>query len=423
MKKVVPFFLLIMIFSRIPLLAAEEKISLAECYRLALQRSDIVAISNEEIVQAEARYMQALGSVLPKIAFLATETLQDPAVNTAATNTFQETFTRLSTPQLAVNLKQPIFRGFREFNALRASRADQAQKKLLKIEAERQLFLDVVVAYLTIAEIERDIDTTKKIITVSQRRITDLKERIGLGKSRESEGSLQETNLSLLQADLEQKMGDRRVAYEMLSFFTGLDPSPPIQTKNPSSEKPQAMDYYVTMGGNRPDVQASLEAINVAVGLAKIEKGNLLPTADLDANYYPYRVGFLKEINWDAKFSLAVPIFNFETLGNIKEANSRVKQAEYQAEEIRRQALTEIKKSFEAYQYSRGVYGKYSVATGNANKSYLLQVGDFEKGLINNQDVLESQNTLFSAMRLRDTAEIGVWINWFRLQIASGILP
>lgn len=403
--------------------AAAETLDLPTCYQLALERSQTVAIANEEIVQAQARFQQALGSILPHVTFTVKETLQDPASNAGTTNSFQQTFTRLSTPETDFKLTQPLFRGFQELTALKISKIDQKQQALRKQDAERLLFLDVATAYLTVALIERDISTTRQIIAVSRKQLGTLKERIALGKNRDSEGALQETNLSLLEADLEKRLGDKKVAYEMMSFLTGLDPQPPLDLRAPMLQSLQPVDSYLVEGGARPDLQADIQGIGIAKGRVKFEKGALLPHADFEANYYPYRVGFLRDIQWDAQFSLSVPVFNFETLGNIKDAQSKAKQAEYKAEEKRRRIIDEIKKSYEAYQSSRLQWKKYSEATQKAQHSHQLQLNDFSLGLINALDVLQSQQTWFEAMRQRDTSEIQAYLNWVKLQISAARLP
>lgn len=404
-------------------ITAANEMNLMECYRISLERSQTVAISKEEIARAEARFQQALGSSLPKLTFFASETLQDPAATSTTSDSFETSFTRLSTPATQFNLKLPLFRGLRELNALKTARVDRQQQVYLWINAQRLLLSEVANAYLLIARIERNIVTTKKIIAVSRRQLGVLQQRIALGKNRESEESLQATNLSLLEADLIKQQGDLKVAYELLSFYTGLDPHPPISTKAPVLETLQPMDNYVESGAARPDLQADIQAIDVAKGLEKIEKGKMLPTLDAEANYYPYRVGFLKDIQWDAGFNLAVPIFNWETLGTIKEAKVRSKQAEYQAEQSRRVVLDDIKRSYEAYQSSRAQYKKYSEASQKAQRTYELQSTDFGMGLINALDVLQTQETWFEALRARDTAEILAYYDWIKLQIASARMP
>ncbi len=122
-----------------PLLAAtgekaekgSRKMSLQECYDLALQRSETVAISEQEIAVAQAIYTQALGSVLPKLTINVQELLQDSSANSSGAGSVGSTFTQFSRPSVAVNLTQKLFQGFKEFRAIKLAKVNESQKRLL----------------------------------------------------------------------------------------------------------------------------------------------------------------------------------------------------------------------------------------------------------------------------------------------------
>jgi len=424
MKRLLASFLMIQLVAAPAFAAtADKKMSLQECYDLALQRSETVAISEQEIAAAQAIYTQALGSVLPKLSINVQEFLQDSSAQSNGGGSVGSTFTQFSRPSVAVTLNQPIFRGFKEFHALKLAKVNESQKRLLHRNAERLLFQDVVIAFLTIVKIERDIEIFQKIIQVETSSIHELAERVHLGKSRESEAALLETDVALLQAQLEQKRGERRTAYDSLAFLTGIDPQPPIAYDNPPVRDLKPLDYYTSLLDERPDVQAARDDVQLAKGQVKIRQGDLLPSADVAANYYPYRAGFLKDIKWDATFNVGIPVFNWETVGQIREAKTRAKQSELQEELTRRTASTQVQKSYDGYVSSRNEYQKFRSASDKARQSYDLQSKDFSQSLINTLDLLQSQQTWLDALRQRNTAEVETWLDWLALQVTAGVLP
>src|SRR5205814_5701716 len=95
--------------------------------------------------------------------------------------------------------------------------------------------------------------------------------------------------------------------------LTGLNPQPPVQLEDPLSVKVEPMQYYVEHTNTRADVQAAQQQITIAKGEVQVVKGDLYPQVDLSANYYPYRVGFLSQINWDATINVNAPLFNWGT--------------------------------------------------------------------------------------------------------------
>lgn len=417
-------FVLLLLLLPFPLNAAVEPgMSLEECYRYALQRSETVAISEQEIARAQAIYTQALGSVLPKLTINVTELLQDSSANTDGAGSVGSTFTQFSRPGVAVTLNQPIFRGFKEFRALKLAKINESQQRLLWRNAERLLFQDVVISFLTIVKLERDIEAFQSILKVQRSSLGELNERVKLGKSRDAEGALLSAQLALNEAELARLQGNRKVAYDTLSFLTGLDPQPTIGYLNPPVRDLQPLEYYATRVDNRYDVQASRDATEIARGEIKIRQGDLLPQADVVANYYPYRAGFQRDIKWDALFSVGIPVFNWETVGFIREAKVKAKQAELQSELTRRLASTEIQRSYDGYVSSLNQYKKFANASSKARQSYDLQSKDFKDALITTIDLLQSQETWLDALRQRNTSEAQAWIDWLGLQVTSGILP
>jgi outer membrane protein len=423
-KKKILILFFIGIFCNASRLGAEERLTLKQCYDYALKRSEIVSISNEDINRAKARYLQALGAVLPQISINASEFLQDDSsqANNGGGNV-GSTFTRFSTPEVAITANQTLFRGLKEINALKLSHSDRQLQKYKKADVERLLFRDVATAFYTVAKIELDIKSSQKIIRVLKGQIGELKDRVKLGKSRISEQVAQEADLSLLEADLVKKEGDRKVAYEMLSFLTGLDPQPPIQAGEPVERKLEPVEKYLGQAESRPDIKADEESFELAKGNTRIAKGDLLPYASAEANYYPYRVGFRKDIHWDATFNLNIPVFNLATWGHINDAKLQAKQAELQAQLTRRQALSDVKKSYEAYQSSLVQYKKYNFATAKAEESYQKQLEDFRLDIITNLDVLQSQRTWLTALRQRDAAKAQLWADYASLIVTIGALP
>ncbi len=406
--------------------AQTNKISLRECYELALKRSETIQISDEAIVQARARYAQALSQILPKVNIKVSEFLQDDSANTSNNTTTGQvvnTFTRFSRPEVALNISQNLFQGFREITAIRLAGVDESQQRFSKEDAQRLLYKDVATAFVTIVEIEQDIQSSQKILASHRNRIQELKKRISLGKSRESEELAQEAEAKLLEASLQQKKGDLKVAYEMLSFLTGLDPQPSIHWIDPNKLLLRPLGDYVLLAESRPDVMAKRKAAEIAKGNIKITRADLLPNAKAEANFYPYRVGFQKDIHWDATFTLNIPVFNWGSYGLIREVKSKAKQSELQVQLLQRQAVTDIKKAYDTYRSSMEEYRKYNGAAQKSEQSFQKQLEDYNLGLITNLDVLHAQSTWLEALRQRNDSRIRVLSHWVALQITAGIKP
>lgn len=418
-----PIFCLIILLLAFPAQGkAEAKLSLKECFQLALNYSDVVAISKEEIQLARARYSQALGEVLPQITFQVSELLQDPSGNSGG-DVVGQTFTQLSRSTGAFNLQQVLFRGFQEIEALKIGHLNQKRSVEDEKNVERLLFQDVVIAFYTIALIERDIETDELIVSVIQQRVKELRERVELGKSREGELTQEQAALALLEGDLEREKGQRAVAYEMMSFLTGKVPMPPIAVADPVKIPDRPLAFFLEQTPNRPDLMAAQTTVDIAEKNIKVARGNFLPRVDLEANVYPFRPGFQSNILWDVEFRGEVPLFKYQNFGIYKEAKVLAKQAEFEAQNQLRVARKEVKEAFENYQSSRAQYRRFRHAVGLAYKNFQLQNKDFSFGRATNLDVLTAQRTWLSSLEERNRSEVQLWLDWTNLQIASGVMP
>lgn len=402
---------------------AAERLTVRDCYALALQRSATVAIADEDIRRARARYTQALGTLLPQITATGTESLQQRAPNVGATSNVTESFTRQSRPEVAIGITQPLFQGLKELQAVRLAGADRVAQEQRRAEAARLLYKDVAAAFYLIARIEQEIHTTKRILHVLRSRAAELRSWTELGKARPSELSSQATDLALLEADLVKREGDRRVAYEMLTFLTGLDPHPPILATNPAREGWRSLEYYATYATQRPDVRATEASARASKSEVAARRADLLPHADASANYYPYRVGFQKDIHWDAKLTVSVPVLNVGALGQLKEAKAKVKQAELRAQHASLEAAHDIRTAYATARSSAQQADRYAAAVRMAERNWSQQAADYRLGLVTNLEVLTAQRTWLEALRLHDAARAQAWLDYAMLQTAAGIIP
>lgn len=406
--------------------SSSSKISLRECYELSVKYMETVQISDQEIQVAKARFSEVLGEIIPRVRIFATEFLQDDHANTpTGTTTGQvvNTFTRFSRPEVGVNVTQNLFRGFREITAMRLAKTDERMQGYNKEDVERLLYEDVAVAFYTVMQAEQDVASNQKVIKAYKDRILELNKRIELGKSRESEVLAQESDLGILEGTIERDKGRVIVAYQMLSFLTGLDPHPRIQWDDPSKYVLKPLPEYTALAEGRADVMSSKMAVDMAKGKVKYDKGALLPDAGADFNAYMYRVGFQENIFWDANFRLNVPVFNWSTYGLIRESKAKALQSELQLQLLKRQAVRDIKNAYERYSASMIEYQKYFSAAQKSDASYRQQIQDYNMGLINNLDVIYAMNTWLVAVRQRDDSKVRLLANWVSLHVTSGIKP
>jgi len=180
-----------------------------------------------------------------------------------------------------VQVKQPLFRGFRT-----KAETEAAEKTVLagraKLEsAEQQLFLDTASAYLGILRDEAVLDLERNHETVLEDKLKETNTRAQAGEltrtdERQSESRLARARVSRYQA--ESTLTQDRAAYTRL---VGMDPAglqPPVLIVESASSLAAIFHRAET---NNPDVLSAQYAVEEADAEIRLNRGGLLPEVDL----------------------------------------------------------------------------------------------------------------------------------------------
>ena len=415
MKKI-PLLLIISLAFPTTATAAEEAsgpLTMADCYRLALKQSEQIAIRQELIAEAEARFSRALSGILPRASFSSSDKRQDGSGESA--------FTLRHVPERKFLFSQPLFGGFKEFSAMAATRAEGRQRILEKKRAEQLLLLDVADAFYLLLEQREKSDILKRTHSTLQERIKDLQQREQIGRSRRSEVVGAEAQMRRAEADLELAQRDETVARQLLEFLTGLERIRDISDTGPATPEAEPEEAYLMKASSRYDVKASEEAFVVSEKQVAVAKSGRLPTVGLDGNYYVERAGVSKQVDWDVALKVDVPIFSGgEISGEVKEAASKAAQAKLRMSEAGRKALREIREAYARFQAGISRMNTLAKLLEASEESYSLQLEDYRRSLINNLDVLLSLEDLENARRDFSEAKYDAKRLYWQLKVASG---
>jgi outer membrane protein TolC len=286
----------------------------------------------------------------------------------------------------------------------------------------------VTIAYYTVLDTEQEQEALRSIRETVLKRVEELQERVRLGKSRESEILSTEAALAALDAEVERISGLIKTSREMLAFLTGV-PADDLLHKRlidefavPSSAGP--LETHLASLNSRPDLNASEEAVRIGRGRVSYEKGGRLPTVDLEANYYPYRVGFLSDIDWDLLLTFNLPIFQGgATRGKIREAQALLKQSELSKQEAFRRAEREVRNAYEDLGTARKREAILRRAESKAEENFKVQTEEYRLGLVNNLDVLQTLRDWRERQREARLAHFQTKLAYARLIVATGHLP
>jgi outer membrane protein len=393
-----------------------EPMNLDQYYEAALKRSEVIGTHRELITQAEEQYRQARAARLPTLSGVASYT-QQPSVN--ITPAPPSTLSSQTNARLTVT--QPLFRGFREFAALRQTKALVSAQDDDYRRARVLLFEDVVQNFYTVLSLETDLDNYTEEINQNLARKKDLQARVRIGKSRKSEVLNVEAAISSLRAQVEQIHGQLQAARENLAFLSGRDADTPLRDEQPTVYQVEPVDAYLSKLDQRPDIEASKQRYVAAKENVAVIKGERLPSLDLNGNYYLERPGYFKDINWDVQLLLTIPLYSGGSVkSKVREAVSQRTQAGLALSETRRQAEQEIRSAHSAVVFDLAQRDALENSTNAAEKSYQAQLRDYRLGLVTNLDVLQALTALQQNRRALDRVRLSTKLDFLKLQAVCG---
>jgi outer membrane protein len=388
-------------------------LTLDETFAQALVRSEVVATQSELIRQAEERYRQAGAALHPTVSGVASYTWQDSGARDLTASPTRQPLARLTATQ-------PLFRGFREFAAVRQSQALVDAQGDDYQNARVQLFKDVAQNFYDVLTLEQELKNLDEQIDQYRQREKELSDRVRIGRSRPGETLTVQSTVSTLRAQVEQRKAELNAAREVFAFLSGQPAPTPLRDAEAIPADPGALDAYLARLALRPDVKAAQRRLAAAQENISVARGAHLPSLDLNANRYLERTGALENVDWDVQLALTVPLYAGGSVqSRVREAQSQSTQAELGVSQVKRQAEQEIRSLHQSVMLDRSQLAALEMATDAARKNYETQQRDYRFGLVTNLDVLQALTVFQENQRALDRARYTAKLQYLRLQAAA----
>jgi len=386
---------------------ARETLSLRDCFKAALKRSEVLATQQELVIQAEENYHRAWGAILPSVTGSYSYFHRNAPDLTSSGNTDS------SAGQQTLNIMadQPLFRGFRDFAALNQTKALITAQEQARQWAGMQLYRDVAQAFYTRLAVQKDLNVLDNELELYQKRIKELHNRITIGRSRITEVLTVQAAQAILKAQREQVLGQLNVAKEVLAFLTGLDRDIQLDDTDEVPSNAGSLESYQSDINARPDIMAARKNVEAFKSNVSIAKGAHLPSVDLIGNYYADRPDPHKNGDWDLAITVTLPIFTGGTISsNVKTAESQQRQSEIQLSQVQRMALEEIRSLHYNFKSDLTQLAALQEAFNLSEKNYQANAKDYKLNLVTNLDVLQAitayQDTHRSLEKIRYLTKI-----------------
>ncbi|OQA55007.1 MAG: Outer membrane protein OprM precursor [Candidatus Omnitrophica bacterium ADurb.Bin277] len=394
--------------------ASNAPLTLDECYRLALVQSETIAIQEQAIKRAEAQIFTALSHGLGDVNYVWTRQLQDITKEEGGNIDPDRTENKFT-------FSQPLFQGFKAMGAITGAGSYTKEQKQLWIRAKQLLYLDVARAFYTTLKFRKDILILKEIHTFLEQRIEELGERERLGRSRQSEVLTARSRLQLVEADEANIRGLVALAEYELEFLTGVTIENRNLEETADEQTVRDLSDYLDFVETRPDVRAADYAVKTSKRGILVAQSAFWPSITFNHNQYMRREGVTNKVDWDALFTVNVPLFSgTETVGQVKDSISQFRQKKLSLSLAKRSAALEIRQSYRNWIASREELEALKNAVASANENYKLQVEEYRRSLVNNLDVLVALQSLNETMRSQNLSHYKMKGNEAAIRVATG---
>lgn len=391
--------------------------TLDELYKIALERSERIKISEEDVFVAERNKDKALSLLFPKLFGMGAYTgYKDRKIADSGSQTQP-----FETASWSVLLNQTMSTSGRELTALKMTKDNIEKNKMDLFSVKENYMLVVTNAYY-------DVLKAGKLVEISQANIVRLIKYRDAAATRLKIGEVTKTAVLRAEAELSGAQSASVKAENLFSAtkavlqrIVGLEgdfdlydiyKSASLDVKNISSGNDDPLDLHCTSlyleclkdvaYSQRSELKSLTLLKNIAEGQVKYTQGAHWPTLSLEGVYIAKHetpeTGSLIRDNLYGGVRLTVPFFEgglrrAETL----EAMAKQRQTEYALSDLKKSIRVEIENAYLDYVAQKGVLKSLGDQVSFARDNFNAVSKQFDFGLSQSIDVIDANNVLVSA--------------------------
>ncbi len=408
-------FLFVLLFMTYP---AHSAISLKDAFESARGNMENLKRSEALLEAAEDRKTRARGFHLPTLRGVGNETRIDQPSASGVNRAF--VLTRQYSA--ALRLEQPLFRGGIR-GAYEYAKEDILLSEFQKNATELNLYQLVINSYYNLLSARMDVLNLQELMRLSGNRVKELRTRTNVGRSRK--GELVQAESQLLTAQTRTRQGDISLieAEANFEYYTGMKAAELTGLQTLPTDAGD-LNKHIDKLKQRPDIQATLQQVNLRDTQISIAKGAHMPSVDFVGNYYFDRTGVLQSSEWDAAVLVSIPIFEGgRTQAVVREAVENRKVAELESRQTVRAAERDLSIIYQNFIASVAQLETMKEAVAKAEEGYRLNSRDFGNGQATNLDVIQSLNLYIETKRSYDSLQAGAHMLLKNLEASTGVLP
>ena len=415
--------------------SAFEEYSLEDLYRIALERSEKIKISGEEVYVSESGKDKALSALLPKFSAFWDYTRY----------TEQKFFTQAVTPFViqpqysitwGLRLDQSVSLSGREITAFKIAQKNIEKSKYdLRAMREKYLF-EVSSAYYDVLRAKSAVEIAKTSVERLAKHRDAAATRLKVGEVTKTALLRAQAELSGAQSELVKAENNLKLAMAILARLAGL--SDDYELKEVAGSADLGIlppDYGGSTVAHLREIalseRAELKAVELQKKIAddqvKYAQGTYWPTLSIEGVYSrlknePSSPFFIDETIYGA---LNLNFTFFEgglRKAEVRESEARQRQAGLALEDLKKDITIEVENAYLDFMTQKGVLKSLEDQLTFAKDNYDAVSKQFEFGLADSIEVMDANTLLVTAEKQLANAKYDYQLSILRVESASGTL-
>lgn len=423
MKKI--FFILFIAILFTSSVYAEEY-SLEDLYKIALERSEQIKISEEDLYISERGRDKATAALLPTVSAFSDYTKYNKKIFGSANSLIQPE----SSISWGVRLNQSLSLGGREFAAFKISK-ENIEKSRYDLNAVKENYLFTVSsAYYDVLKAKKNLDiaraNTERLIKYRDAAST----RLRLGEVTKTDLLRAQAELSGSQSELVRAENGLKLAKAVLARLVGLSGDYDIKAsdfKKEPLEEFRLSSLIEKAFTERAELKSFNHQKRIAEEQVTFAKGAFWPTLSIQGVYArsdenPATASLIKEDIFGV-LSLTFPFFEGGLRkAEVREAEAKQRQAVLAIEDLKKSITVEVENAYLDFMTQKDVLKSLEDQAKFARENYNSVSKQYEFGLAHSIDVTDSNTLLVTAERQFTDAQYNYQLSILKVEKTTGRL-
>ncbi|HBR22043.1 MAG TPA: hypothetical protein DD713_05675 [Nitrospiraceae bacterium] len=404
--------------------------SLEDLYEIALERSERIKISEEDLFIAEMGKDKARAALLPKLSGFGNYTrYTENKYSSSGTLTQPD-----DSKSWGMRLDQSFTLSGREVTGFSISKENIEKNKYELHAVKEEYLLGVSAAYYEVLRAKKALDIMKANVERLTKHRDAANIRLKVGEVTKTALLRAEAELSGAQSEEIRAKNALDIARVVLARIVGINGSYDIKETAGSSQhavNSKGIEPLESLKQTALSERAELKSLGLQkkIGEAQIRYvyGSYWPTLSVEGVYSrkdedPAASTLNKESAYGG-LKINIPIFEGGLrAAEVKEAEAKFRQAALIYEDKKKTIYIEVENAYLDLITQKGITEKFEAQTAYATDNYKAVSKQFEHGLANSIDVMDANTLLVTAERQLSDAKYSYQLSILRLKRSTGML-